>query len=319
MQEQSNESKFPILCRYTHKDNPVPTGWKFTLLHGHHGYNGYGVLTKPSPYILPEGNVQISFSGGRTSAYMLHKILEANNGLPDRAVVTFANTGREMPETLDFVHECSQRWNVPIIWLEYDRIDGQVSYAKVGNNSASRNGEPFEKLIKQRKYLPNAVTRFCTTELKIRPMKRYLTKELGWKNWSACVGMRSDEPHRAKADSKDRWKYWYPLIDAGVTKLEVNLFWSLNDFDLRLDNSSGSTPKGNCDFCFLKSEATLAAMARQHPERAEWWMRMERECGSTFRKGRNLNKFVDFVQRQQDWIFDEQGFFCQSDDGECTG
>ena len=28
-------------------------------------------------YKLPEGNIQISFSGGRTSAFMLHKILES--------------------------------------------------------------------------------------------------------------------------------------------------------------------------------------------------------------------------------------------------
>lgn len=34
-----------------------------------------------SPYILPDGNVQIAFSGGRTSAYMLHRIMEANGGL----------------------------------------------------------------------------------------------------------------------------------------------------------------------------------------------------------------------------------------------
>ena len=47
-------------------------------------------------YVLPQGNVQISFSGGRTSGFMLYKILEANNGLPDRAKVIFTNTGREM-------------------------------------------------------------------------------------------------------------------------------------------------------------------------------------------------------------------------------
>ena len=54
-----------------------------------------------SPYLLPEGNVQIAFSGGRTSAYLLHRIIEANAGIPeDRCVVSFQNTGREMPKTL---------------------------------------------------------------------------------------------------------------------------------------------------------------------------------------------------------------------------
>ncbi len=150
-------------------------------------------------------------------------------------------------------------------------------------------------------------------------MKRYLTKKLGWKNWTAAVGLRADEQHRAKTESNDRWQYWYPLIDAGVSKLDVNKFWSEYYFDLQLDNASGSTAKGNCDFCFLKSEATLAAMAKMHPDRARWWIEMENKIGSTFRKGRDLNEFVDFVSRQEDWVFNEQSYFCQSDDGECTG
>jgi predicted phosphoadenosine phosphosulfate sulfurtransferase len=46
-----------------------------------------------NPYLIKEPTC-ISFSGGRTSAFMLHKILEANNGLPDEAIVCFANTGK---------------------------------------------------------------------------------------------------------------------------------------------------------------------------------------------------------------------------------
>ena len=43
----------------------------------------------------------------------------------------------------------------------------------------------------------------------------------------------------------------------------------------------------------------------------------KKEVGSTFRKGRDLAEFVDFAQRQQDWVFDEVGYFCQRDEGEC--
>lgn len=62
----------------------------------------------------------ISFSGGRTSGYMLWRTLQAHGGtLPDDVVVCFANTGREMPATLDFVNDCAAHFGVHVHWLEY--------------------------------------------------------------------------------------------------------------------------------------------------------------------------------------------------------
>lgn len=79
------------------------------------------------PFFI-EGPALISFSGGRTSAYMLAKILDRArlDGLapgqlwPDVHVL-FCNTGKEDDRTLDFVDACSRRWSVPIRWLEYRR------------------------------------------------------------------------------------------------------------------------------------------------------------------------------------------------------
>src|SRR5688572_29815835 len=106
-----------------------------------------------------EGPAVISFSGGRTSGMLLYNILAAHDWtLPEDVRVAFANTGKEMPETLDFVRECQVRWGVDIAWLEYrSDPDPQRRWAQVGPKSASRNGEPFEALIRDKRYLPNPV------------------------------------------------------------------------------------------------------------------------------------------------------------------
>lgn len=277
-----------------------------------------------NPYTLPEGNVQIAFSGGRTSAFMLHQILEANGNLPDRCKVIFSNTGREMPETLDFVQECASRWNVPITWIEYRVIDGKHSYEVVSHNSASRSGEPFEAIIRKRKFLPNQVARFCTVELKIRPATKYLMS-LGWERFAKALGIRADEARRVKPSTEASQVSWFPLFDAGITKRDVVRFWMHQPFDLRLANIKGRTPLGNCDGCFLKSEATLAMLARDYPERHAWWEQMETLAqslssgnGGTFRPNYSRKGMREYVERQGDWIFNTEGILCQTDGGECV-
>lgn len=262
---------------------------------------------------------------------MLRQILDANSGLPDdgRVQVTFQNTGREMPETLDFVQEVGSRWGVPIVWLEYRTA--HPFFEIVSHNSASRDGEPFAVLIEKRGFLPNQQARFCTIELKVRTAKRYL-RSLGWEHWTNAVGLRADEPHRLnKPPPKDRWTVWTPLADASVGRHHVSEFWEAQPFDLRLPNVRGNCWLGNCDGCFLKSEASIAAFTRDFPERAAWWERMEARAsglsrakgmtpgrGAWFSKRYTRAGMREYMERQGDWALSTEGALCQRDHGECV-
>jgi 3'-phosphoadenosine 5'-phosphosulfate sulfotransferase (PAPS reductase)/FAD synthetase len=265
-------------------------------------------------YILPDGNVQIAFSGGRTSAYMLHQILKANGDLPDRVEVTFQNTGREREETLEFVAEVSRRWQVSITWLEYR--GAKPLFEVVGFQGASRNGEPFDQLIAKKQGLPNQFQAWCSPELKTLTAKRYLVSK-GWKKWHSMVGFRADEMHR-EAFEDNRSTTLLPLRSAGVTKHDVVNFWRHQPFDLGLPTVNGKTIGGNCDGCFKKSEAVIAALHRDEPARARWWMRHEETTRRTFSKRYSRAALETFVQRQGDWIFSTDGALCQADEGECV-
>lgn len=275
-----------------------------------------------SAYALPDGNVLVALSGGRTSAFMLHELLRVNGPLPDRVIVSFQNTGRESPETLDFVHEIGERWGVNIVWLEY-RPDAP-RFAVVDYASASRDGAPFEALIRKRQLLPNQRARFCTAELKVHASSRYL-RSIGWARWTSCLGIRADESRRLnKAPPRERWSPWYPLAEAGVTKHHVTEFWAAQPFDLGLRNENGKTPDGNCKGCFLKSERYLANLVIEDPAEHAWWERME-AIGATFGKGDagrfskrySRRQMRDFIESQGTLALSLEGALCQADDGEC--
>lgn len=234
-----------------------------------------------------DGPTCISFSGGSTSGYMLWRTLESNSveTLRKWLRVSFANTGREDEATLRFVRDCSRHWTVPIEWVEYR--DDERGFALVDFATASRNGEPFEALIRKRNYLPNPVTRFCTVELKIRAMHKRL-KEVGWHDlydgWDQFIGIRADEQRRvakirARGVSTETSKetMCMPLADAGVTWQEVDAFWAKQPFKLELARHNGRTLAGNCDLCFLKPPAQRLSLIREMPTRVLWWARMERE------------------------------------------
>lgn len=235
------------------------------------------------------GPALVSFSGGRTSAYMLWRIVQAHGGtLPDDVKVTFANTGKEMPQTLDFVRDCGERWNVDVVWLEWQPGEHGRRWRRVDHASASRSGEPFAELIKSKSYLPNPVTRFCTSELKIRVMRDY-ARSLGWDEWDNIIGLRADERHRvsrATAQTRERWTSRCPLAEAGSTVRDVGEFWASQNWGLNLPTIHGRTPAGNCDLCFLKSAPTIAGLMREQPALADWWIEQERARGATFRRDR---------------------------------
>jgi 3'-phosphoadenosine 5'-phosphosulfate sulfotransferase (PAPS reductase)/FAD synthetase len=180
----------------------------------------------------------ISFSGGRTSAYMLYRILEVHDmSLPDEAKVVFCNTGKEEEATLKFVHDCSKRWNVKINWLEYEVVDGEHSVKVVDFETAARNGEPYDALIARfNPTLPNGRARYCSDYLKTRTSHKYL-RSIGWDEWESFIGIRADEPKRVakfRANPNPKGKYetvFMPLVPGGVTSKQVGNFWEAQDFE----------------------------------------------------------------------------------------
>ena len=219
----------------------------------------------------------ISFSGGRTSAYLTKKLLEQKDQWKE-IIVIFANTGQEHEKTLEFINNCDEQLGFNTVWIEAvtHLNEKKGSTAKVVDfNTASRNGEPFEGVIS--KYgIPWSKAGHCTRELKENPIKNYLKdRGLNKDNRVMAIGIRADEAHRAAKNAQFN-NFIYPLIDWGIDKEDVLAYWEDQEFDLEIPEHMG-----NCVWCWKKSYKKLITVMKQKPEAFDFPERMEKEYGQT--------------------------------------
>ncbi len=240
----------------------------------------------------------VSFSGGRTSAYMCWWLLENKADEYDLKFV-FANTGLEHEKTLEFVDRCDREFGLDLTWVEAvvnpERGKG-VTHTIVDLQTASRQGEPFEKVI-QKYGISNNDYPHCTRDLKLLPMQSWF-RSLGFKtHHPCCIGIRPDEIDRMSPTAKENGLV-YPLTETPcATKEYIRHWWAEQPFDLGLPEHYG-----NCVTCWKKSDRKLLTIAKHEPERFEFMNRMERlypDAGAGdqqrvfFRKYRTAQYYLD--------------------------
>lgn len=216
--------------------------------------------------------VIVSFSGGKTSAYMSYFLKKDYGHLYD-FVFIFANTGQEREETLVFVDQVDRSLGLGLVWVEavVNPEHGKgIRHKIVDFNTASRNGEPFEAHIKK-SGIPNPSFPQCSDRLKLAPIEDYKKKN-GLRGLKHSIGIRADEAHR-KSKNPETYNLVYPLCDWFETdKQDVNTFWESQSFTLDLEEH-----QGNCKTCWKKSNLKLYLLAKEDLGNFDFMLEMERK------------------------------------------
>lgn len=208
--------------------------------------------------------LRISFSGGRTSAFMTQFIMEYPKYKDVKKVVLYANTGKELPETLDFIDKCDKYFGWNVVWIEPvihpDKQKG-TTHKVVDYETACRDGRLFQQMID--KYtMPNKSFPHCTRELKIRPLHSYMRQNYGV-DYHTAIGIRADELNRVNRSKKG---YIYPLVDdIRVDNAFIRRYWDRQPFDLGIKDY-----EGNCDFCWKKSRRKRMTLLTEGMDVLDW-------------------------------------------------
>ena len=205
----------------------------------------------------------ISFSGGRTSAYLL-SLFTSNND----AVFIFCDTGAEHPNTYTFIKQCVKHFNIELVCLKAvvnkERGVG-VTYKVVDVDSIGWDLSMFSDISKKYGAPFNPSGAHCTQHLKTVPFYKYCDEKFGKGNYTTWLGIRVDELRRLKP--KKGVKYLAELSQ--MDKNGILGYWRDMPFDLNLDEWLG-----NCVFCIKKPVNRVALATLSEPELAREFSQM---------------------------------------------
>lgn len=206
----------------------------------------------------------LGISGGRDSA-ALAVYMRQNHPDIDMEYF-FTDTGKELPEVYDFLNRLEGFLGKRINRLNPDR-DFDFWLAEYGH------------------FLPSAKTRWCTRQLKLRPLSLWLREDLdrGVVVYS-YVAIRADEPNRAGYKSQHpNMLVRFPLRDAGVDKAGV--IDLLKDTDIGEPEYYRWRSRSGCTFCFFQQKIEWVRLMEEHPdafEEARAYEKTAEEHGSPF-------------------------------------
>ncbi|MGZ0195563.1 phosphoadenosine phosphosulfate reductase domain-containing protein [Citrobacter freundii] len=202
----------------------------------------------------------VSFSGGRTSACLVH-LMEEKRKAGESVHYVFMDTGCEHPMTYRFVREVVKFWDIPltVLQVEINPELGQPNGYSVWEPKDIQTRlpvlKPFMDMVK--KYgTPYVGGAFCTDRLKLVPFTKYCDNTFGRGNYTTWIGIRADEPRRLK--EKAGIRYLAELSE--FEKSDILEWWKEQPFDLQIPEHLG-----NCIFCIKKSTQKLGLACIDEP------------------------------------------------------
>lgn len=275
-----------------------------------------------------------SLSGGKTSSYIavnypadynvfaLVRTDDKKCLFPDSKIrqIVSDKIGTEFIGTLEedaiiyTILDLEQFTGKEITWLSDKTFDEVISNYKMANG---------------KNYLPNQITRFCTVDMKVKPIAQWCFEnmELPVK---MRIGFRANEISRANRmiereingvenfkfkvgnkNGRNKWKELpyrkveFPLIQDAIFKDTIENFWK--------DKPVRFAYQNNCVECFHRNELMLKHMSNKAEKQFNWFIEMEQKNGCTFKSGITYEKIKNYKTQLE--LFDND--FTDCDSGYC--
>ncbi len=178
----------------------------------------------------------------------------------------FTDTGEELPEVYDFLYRLEGHLGKEILRLNPDR--------------------EFNFWLKQyNHFLPSAKARWCTLNMKLRPLEKWIKKDLeNGVQVNSYVAIRYDESYREGHQSHSKnYKVILPFQNDRIDRSEVLSI--LETSGLGVPTYYDWRSRSGCTFCFFQRKIEWVRLRERHPDAFERAKKLEKTAlshGSPF-------------------------------------
>lgn len=195
--------------------------------------------------------------------------------LAGRRVIASVSGGKDSAAMSLHLHELGiehERVFMDTGWehqFTYEYLRGPLTQA-LGPITEIRGKETFIELVQRKGLFPSRVMRFCTEELKVNPMKRYLAALTDVADVVNAVGIRRAESKARSTMAEWEWsdgfdcEVWRPLVTWTVE--DVVAIHQRHGLQMNPLYLMGASRVG-CWPCIFARKSELALVASEDPER----------------------------------------------------
>jgi len=179
----------------------------------------------------------LGLSGGKDStalAILMHKEVP-------QMEYFFCDTGKELPETYEYLERIKARLGIKIEYLNAERDFDH--WLEVFNG-----------------VLPSPRVRWCTRKLKIEPLEKFVGDDKA----ISYIGIRADENREGYVSAQPNIYPIYPFKERSLIKADI--LQILDESGIGLPSYYEWRSRSGCSFCFFQRNYEWVKLAEKHPE-----------------------------------------------------
>ena len=234
-----------------------------------------------------------SFSGGKDSTAMVLHMIELGEHIDE---VVCCDTYKEFPAMYRHIEKVKKV--VEDAGIKFTMIKAEHDFDYYLSEHQPKRRNPYINYPHGQSW-PNQRSRWCTKELKLKPIGAYFKWMQGQYNVIRLIGLAADETYRFDREHNQDPNHRHPLLDWGWTESDCLKYCYDHGYDW--EGLYEIFSRVSCWCCPLQPVGELRKLRKHFPDLWQQLREMDRKAWTPFKMDKSVEEFEIRFQLEDEW------------------